>query len=147
MTDLRDIAKSLNADRIEQLKLVQAIELEAERLNKAKTFICTLEIIGNEQPIEGRKKLIVFRIIQEALNNVLKHAQATEVKIILEYTNENFIVTIHDNGTGFDRQQLNNEGLGLHHIIKRTSLIGGEAVINSEHHKGTTIILNIPYAR
>jgi signal transduction histidine kinase len=147
MTDLRDIAKSLNADRIEQLKLVQAIELEAERLNKAKTFICKLEIIGNEQSIEGRKKLIVFRIIQEALNNVLKHAQATEVKIILDYTDENFRITIRDNGTGFDRLQPNNEGLGLRHIIKRTGLIGGVAVISSEHKKGTTITLNIPYAR
>jgi signal transduction histidine kinase len=146
MTDLRDIAKSLNTDRIEQLKLVQAIELETERLNKAQILNCQLEIIGAEQPVEGRKKLIVYRIIQEALNNVLKHAKATEVKIILDYTSELFTIIIRDNGKGFDQKIITSHGLGLQHIIKRTGLIGGIATINSALNTGTSITLNIPYA-
>jgi two-component system NarL family sensor kinase len=145
MTDLRDIASSLNADRMEQLKLADAVAHETERLNKLRAINCTLIINGEEQKIESRKKLIAFRIIQEALNNVLKHAQATLVNIHFEYTNDFFIIDITDNGKGFDRSLNRSHGLGLENISKRTALIGGEAIIQSEINKGTTITLHIPY--
>ncbi len=146
MTDLRDIAKSLSTDRIEKLSLIQAITQETEQLNKTNTFICSLEMKGEERNLDAKKKLIAFRIIQESLNNVLKHANATEIKIVFDYTKENLIITVKDNGKGVNIATAKNSGLGLQNIIKRTALIGGIATINSESNKGTIITLNIPYA-
>lgn len=145
MTDLRDIAKSLNTDRIEKLSLVQAIEQEVEHLNKTNTIAASVEVNGEEKNMDAQKKLIVFRMIQEALNNALKHAGAAVLKIMIDYTKEQVAISIEDNGKGFETTNENNNGLGLQNIIKRTALIGGHANITSEINRGTVITLNIPY--
>jgi signal transduction histidine kinase len=146
MTDLRDIAKSLNSDRIEKISLVQAIEQEVEHLNKTNIIHALVRVGGEEKYIDGKKKLIVFRIIQEALNNALKHADAMIIKIMITYHTELVKIAIEDNGKGFDISNEHNNGLGLQNIIKRTALMGGEAVIQSEVSKGTIITLSIPYS-
>lgn len=145
MNDLRDIAKSLSSDRIEQLDIVQAIQHEAERINKTRAIDCIVEVDGVRQKINNNKKLIVFRIIQESLNNVLKHSGASEVRISIYFNAENIQITIADNGYGFDMEAKKQTGLGLQNIIKRTNLIGGDAKIESALEKGTTINLTVPY--
>ncbi len=145
MTDLRDIAKSLSSERIELLDLVKAVQLEADRLNRTKPAYCTVKVFNTIVDLNSKKKLLVFRIIQEAINNVLKHAQATSIEIILTYLDKNFTVSIQDNGTGFNLEEHTHHGLGLQNIIKRTSIIGGNATIKSKPNEGTTITLNIPY--
>jgi len=145
MNDLRDIAKSLSADRIEQINLNQSIEHEVERLNRTRSVQAQLQINGNAVLLTTQKKLILLRLTQEALNNVVKHAQAQSVLIQLDYRAAEMEVTVKDNGVGFIQSKDSNSGLGLQNIQKRTSLIGGHAVIESTPGAGTTIRLNIPY--
>lgn len=85
----------------------------------------------------------VFRIVQEALTNVLKHAQANRVSVMLEYRNDELLVIVEDNGRGF---QLGKErdGLGLLGIHERVALVGGKLNIESEPGSGTTLVVRIP---
>ena len=144
MSDLRDIAKGLNSDRVAKISLINSIDQEIERLNKTKNILAQINVIGEEINIDSKKKLIIFRIVQETFNNVMKHASASILKISINFSIDFISIIIEDNGKGFDHNSLVSSGLGLDNIIKRTSMIGGVANINSEINKGTIITLNIP---
>ena len=144
MSDLRDIAKGLNSDRVAKISLINSIDQEIERLNKTKNIIAQVDVIGEEINIDSKKKLIIFRIVQETFNNVMKHASASILKISINFSIDFISIIIEDNGKGFDHNSLVSSGLGLDNIIKRTSMLGGVANINSEINKGTIITLNIP---
>jgi len=147
LTDLRDIAKSLSTSRIQQLTLLQAVEQELQRIGRSGTIICNVEVTGNEQPVAEQKKIIIFRIVQESLQNILKHAAAKKISVGFEFLNEQLCISITDDGVGFstDQSAKTETGLGLQNIIKRAVLINGAATINSALNQGTTIILTIPY--
>ncbi|KIA90285.1 hypothetical protein OC25_24855 [Pedobacter kyungheensis] len=147
LTDLRDIAKSLSTSRIQQLTLIQAVEQELQRIGRSGTINCSVEVSGNEQAIAEQKKIITFRIVQESLQNILKHAAATNIAVGFEFLNEQLNISIADDGMGFstDENIKAESGLGLQNIIKRSELIMGKATISSTINLGTKIILTIPY--
>jgi signal transduction histidine kinase len=147
MSDLRDIAKSLSTDRIQQISLVQIVQHEADRINKSGIINVTVEVKGSIKDTTEQKKLILFRIIQESLQNTLKHANANTIDILFAFENDMLLIAINDNGKGFDSNKAlqHKTGLGLQNIINRAALIGGVATINSEINQGTEITLHIPY--
>jgi two-component system NarL family sensor kinase len=100
---------------------------------------------GAVQNINSKKKLIIFRIIQEALNNVLKHAEANKIDLNVNFQETKLEIDVIDNGKGFNVNDENTMGLGLQNIIKRASLSGGKVVVESKINSGTTINLNMPY--
>jgi signal transduction histidine kinase len=94
-------------------------------------------------------ELILFRIIQEALNNIGKHASATRADVNLEFADSQLTVAIKDNGKGFDLPDtvgdLSNSGkLGLVGMNERVSLLGGTLVIQSKPGRGTTVDISVP---
>lgn len=147
MTDLRDIAKSLSSERIRSLSIHSAVSNEAERINKSGISQVTVSVDGDELKMNEQKKLILFRIIQESLQNSIKHANASQIKIHFHYLPDNLHVIIRDNGKGFDTEEAlkNNSGLGLLNIKTRAALTGGTSTIESVLNEGTTININIPY--
>ena len=147
LTDLRDIAKSLSAGRLQQLSLEQAIEQELQRMGRHGLLKTQLNIQGEEQPLAEQKKIIVFRMAQECFQNTLKHAKATEIRVDMMFGENALQIKISDDGAGFNTAEklAHESGLGLRHIVTRTRLIGGEAVIASQPQHGTQITLNIPY--
>ncbi|HSB92419.1 MAG TPA: ATP-binding protein, partial [Flavitalea sp.] len=94
--------------------------------------------------LSKEKSIIVFRMIQESLNNVMKHAGATEIWLKLDESDE-LTITIVDNGKGFDTRILEkpSEGLGLNNIFTRAKMIGGQVNIESSPASGTTILIKI----
>lgn len=147
MTDLRDIAKSLNSERIKWSGLPEITAQELQRINRAGLILTSIRTEGKEQGMQEQKKLIIFRIIQEALQNILKHSKAKNVDVFFCYEADNLLIEIKDNGTGFDKGLLTKkDGLGLKNIINRAALIGGKAEINSIINEGTTITITSPYA-
>lgn len=145
MTDLRDIAKSLSTDRLQLIPLTQAVEQELQRIGRNGVMLCRSHIQGQEKPLLDQRKVIVFRIIQESLQNILKHADAGEIHIDFEFAPDELHISIRDNGIGFDVQEAVQVGLGLQNITSRASLIGGKAAVVSTAGHGTTITLRIPY--
>ena len=146
MTDLRDIAKSLNSERVELSSLVEICGQELQRINRSGIMLTSLVVEGKEQKIEKQKKLIVFRIIQEVLQNILKHSKAKNIKVTFHYKETNIEIDIADDGIGFNKEVIaKNEGLGVQNIINRARLIGGDAHINSIINRGTTVKIISPY--
>ena len=146
MTDLRDIAKSLNSERIKLSSLQEITELELQRVNRLGLMITSLKTNGETKNLQEQKKLIIFRIIQESLQNIIKHSKAKKIEICFHYEKDILRIEVADNGTGFDKTLLEKkEGLGLQNIISRALVIGGEANINSVPGQGTVITIISPY--
>lgn len=147
ITDLRSLSKSLNTDSILSAGLVRAIEFQLELVEKTGMFETKLKIMGEPSKLDAQKELILFRIIQESINNAIKHSKASAIAIDAEFK-QNFIsLSVHDNGVGFDHQ-VNNDGLqggsGLQNIRHRAHLIGAEFSIQSDSEAGTKLRITVP---
>jgi len=147
MSDLRDIAKGLSSERIQLLNLKETITQELQRFNKTGLIKATVQVEGVEQSIDVQGKLIIFRIVQERLQNIIKHAAATLVIVSIQYRPDVLIVLVSDNGKGFDIniKPDNEKGLGLQNMINRTAVLGGSVAVESAPGAGTRIYLTIPY--
>jgi signal transduction histidine kinase len=147
MTELRDIAKSLSSERLQQLSLQDSIGQEIRRINRSGIIKISSEIQGTEKNIPDQHKLIAFRIVQEGLQNILKHAGASDVKVTIRYLEDRVLITIFDNGVGFDPETelKKKDGLGLQNILRRATLVGGKADIISKPGEGTTLQIQMSY--
>jgi two-component system sensor histidine kinase DegS len=117
---------------------------------QTQTHIATkFTVTGDEQTLFPRTKIFLFRIIQEALSNVEKHAKADKVSIKLEMDIDLLRVTITDNGVGFDMEKVLRDPekwdhFGIKGILERARLVGGEGRVESKPGKGTTLIVEVP---
>lgn len=147
ITDLRDIAKSLNSDHIKELGLKLMLEQALERMEQGSSIHASVSVTGQERRIDANREMIIYRIVQECLQNVVKHAQASEIIVVFIYGEMSMQIDVHDNGKGFDVQQRleQKDGLGLQNMKKRTELLGGACNVISEFKEGTTVSFNIPY--
>jgi signal transduction histidine kinase len=146
--DLSYISKNLNTDFIEENGLLNALELEIKKIKKLGLFQIQFEVVGSPIYMNTQKELVIFRIIQEVLNNSIKHSQATSISVFLNYIPDMVLVELADNGNGFVDEPDDNKtkkGTGLLNIVKRASLIDGHCEVKSEHGKGTAVKMQIPY--
>ncbi len=146
--DLRDLSKSLNTDNIAAMGLLRAISYELEMIRKT-GFQTLLEVSGNEIKMEPQKELILFRIVQETLNNIIKHAEAKTITVIMAYNPDKLELQVKDDGRGVDLSPLNEKaegdfGLGIRNMHNRAKLIGADFNMNSRIGFGTTISLTVP---
>jgi signal transduction histidine kinase len=148
MSDLRDVAKGLSSDRILGVGLDEAVAQEIQRINRSGILSIRMEISGKSHEIEQQKQLILYRVIQECIQNIIKHASASSVLLSFDYHDLDLEIIITDNGKGFDvaNEKGNVQGLGLMNMYKRIALIGGQINIHSILHTGTTIKINLLYA-
>lgn len=144
LRDLRDISRSLNTDHIFSIGLVQAIEEEVRLLDRSGSLKARIDVSGYVVRLDKQKELILFRIVQEALHNVMKHANASLVTIELEFDGHLLIISINDNGKGFDMDGSNGTGSGLRNMQERTKLVGATWHMGSEAGQGTLIRLSVP---
>lgn len=148
MTELRDIAKSLSSQRLQQLSLQDSISQEIRRINRSGFIKVSSEVQGVEKNIPDQQKLIAFRIVQEGLQNIIKHAGASDVKVSIRWLEDCMFISIFDNGVGFDPEieLKKRDGLGLQNILSRATLVGGKANILSKPGEGTTLQIQMAYA-
>lgn len=147
IAELSDISKSLNADIIIQHGLLKAVEEEIQRIRQAGLFRVEYELTGNPVYMDSRKELIIFRIIQEAFNNIIKHAGATEARLSLHYNAKNLHISVSDNGKGFDKELtlVNGGQAGLKNMATRVAVLKGEMQTSSQPGKGTILSFSIPF--
>jgi two-component system, NarL family, sensor kinase len=127
--------------------LTRSIEYDLELIERSGKFTTSISVSGQERRIGSSKEIITYRIIQEALNNIIKHSKGSGIKIILNFDQKVLSVNISDNGRGFvkggnDRDMEN--GAGLQNMQVRAQLIHGSLHIESRPEAGTTVFLNIP---
>ena len=142
MDTLRDISRSINPENIHRRGLTQSIRNELNRIRKSGLYKVVYASDGVEFPIDPQKEIILFRIVQEAINNMVKHSGADTLSIMVNFKNPALSITIQDNGRGFVFQPDQGDYLnhsGLHNMTKRAKMIGGELVINSGLDSGTSV--------
>ena len=150
MVDLANLTKSLHTDRIAQIGLAESIQFELESLRRAGLVQIEFDLTGTEQALGEQKSVFLFRMFQEMMNNILKHAKATLVKVSLYYSEDNrFKMEIADNGVGFNvdekRTSVNSSsGVGLKSIFNRAKLIGADLDMHSKPGEGTTVTIELP---
>jgi two-component system sensor histidine kinase DegS len=148
MAGVRRLSQDLRPPTLDRLGLLPALEWLVAEVKKHSGLTVTLHIEGTERRLHAEAELLLFRIVQEALRNVWRHAQATDVKINVE-TNNKIKITIEDNGKGFyvpdTIGDLAKDGrLGLVGMHERVQLIGGTLKMESKPQKGTTITIEVP---
>jgi signal transduction histidine kinase len=144
ISDLRDLSKSLSLEHITRQGLVKTIQAEAARLTKSGIIRATVTTEGDIISLGEQRELVLFRIFQESINNALKHANAKDFKIVLQYIPEMFILTLEDNGSGFSAADADKgEGSGLKNMENRAALIGAVASINSAPGEGCRILIRL----
>jgi two-component system, NarL family, sensor kinase len=141
--EVRALSKSLNLDWVNSITLEEFIKKELAKLES--TDFCKVNFQSNGQPLQlnKEKKLVLIRIIQECLNNVIKHAQPSMIEIIVFSDNSQSQITIKDDGKGFEFSQ-NSQGSGMHNLKNRMNTIGGKLAVNSKIGIGTEVKLTLP---
>ena len=144
ITELRQLSKSLNRQWLYQFNLIENLESEKLRINSAGNVIVDFSSECNDLTLSSDSQLILFRVVQEALQNCVKHSSATKIIIKIYSRNENFELVIIDNGKGFDYQKVKAQSLGLRSMEYRIRLLSGTIIYQSEPQRGSTIKITIP---
>lgn len=141
--DLRSLSKTLNRDTVLSAGLVKALEFELGQLQKSGAYTTDLQVSGGVRRLEGQAELILFRIVQEAIQNILKHAEATRVEVALRFGPTTFGLTIRDNGKGLVVQEGRGmeEGSGLKNMRHRAALIGADLQLQPAEGGGTVLTI------
>ena len=142
---LRRIASDLRPRTLDDLGLAAALEWQGQEFEKRTGIHCHLALPEEPLNLDSERSIAIFRIFQESLTNVIRHAQATSVDAHLEIQGEQLIFYVHDNGKGFDPQEARaRRSLGLVGMQERALLLNGEVKIKGVPGSGTTMMLRIP---
>jgi two-component system, NarL family, sensor kinase len=150
IVDLSDISKSLNSEAIKNHGLYNTLKVETEKIKRSGKHKVEFTEEGNIVFLDGQKELILYRIAQEALNNILKHASASLIWIKLRYETSHVSLSIEDNGLGFDKTEIEQYrsgkiNSGLANMRTRAIMLKGTCAITSTPGNGTKIFITAPY--
>ena len=134
--DIRNLSKTLITEQIIHFGLVESIEREVLRIKKLRLLKIEFNTKKHDIDVTPKHGLIIFRIIQESINNILKHSKAKNVSIKLEDSQEILQIVISDNGKGFNTSAI-SDGSGLKNMELRAKLIHAEFTIQSKLEEGT----------
>jgi signal transduction histidine kinase len=142
ITQVRRISRSLLPPSLEKFGLYFALEELANWVNKSEQLKIVCWKSGEQFRFESKKELAVFRIVQELLNNAIKHANASTILINARFSaNKNLMISVVDNGKGFDLKEKMNAGLGLKNLESRSQIMDAKFKMKSTPGKGTTAII------
>ena len=143
---VRSVAHAKNSGVIAKQGLLKAITEMTDKISALNKI--TIDVIdhGLENRLENSLELTIFRIVQELITNIIKHANATEATIHITNHDDSLNIMVEDNGIGFNPSQITKtkKGMGISSIDKRVEHLNGNMTIESEPNKGTTIIIDIP---
>lgn len=148
LKELRRVVVGLRPPALDELGLSHALRQSLEDL-KADSLDCKFSVVGTPFRLPSSMEIAVYRVVQETLSNVRKHAQASKVNLRLQFQEDRLLVEIHDNGKGFDLNQTLDSAImvghmGLLGMKQRAEMLGGNVNIKTSDGAGTTIIFSIP---
>lgn len=151
LQELQRLMTDLRPSHLDDLGLSAALRWYAGKLEERYPLRISVEIGGDERPLDDAAKIATFRIVQEALNNVLKHSEARHASIHLDFTEKGMRAAVRDDGCGFDLKRLqaiqssSRPSLGLAGMQERAALLGGMVEVQSKPGQGTLVEAFIPY--
>lgn len=139
-SDMRRIAHNMMPEVLIKLGLIQAVQELADNINSSKQLKIVFQHFGMEERLSGSFEIMLYRIVQELLNNIMKHSDATEAVIQFIREENRLHITIEDNGKGFQALP-ESKGVGLNSVKERVQYLNGKLSIDSEISTGTTVIM------
>ena len=145
ISDLKIIILDLKPRVLEEMGLIPALRTLCHRISTETSINGTVDISGLEERLNSKLEISIYRIIQEALNNIIKHSGANEFNIQLINTDNILRLMISDDGRGFaEKERKNSKGLGLMNMRERVESMKGSFKIDSSIGKGTLLVFEIP---
>ena len=142
--NLHNISHSLNSNFIRNIGLADSIEKELAHVRMSKKMVCNLTVHGEPVVMDPETEIHIFRVAQEAIQNCVKHANATTLNFTLDYKPGIFEMRISDNGDGFDKNKIYAmKGLGFLNMFQRARYVHGTLEVDSEPTKGSTLTLTL----
>jgi signal transduction histidine kinase len=143
-SEVRAVSHSMVPNALLKSGLVSALRDFVQRIGTEKQHI-NLVLHGLNDRLNENVETVVFRVLQELVNNIIKHAHATEITIQLIKENTELHIMVEDNGKGFDINQLEEKsGIGLKNITSRVEYLNGTVDFDSTIGKGTTVMIDLP---
>lgn len=148
---VRRISRDLMPSTLEKFGLTQAVKEMCERFQMTTSLPISFEETGVTPFLGKTRELMIFRMVQELLNNALKHAAASAIKVTFE-NKDSLLVSVEDNGRGFDADDHKSDksvskGLGLFNIKNRARIAGGSVTFNTNMEQGSKIIIEVPHEK
>ena len=145
--EVRNIARNLKPASLEKIGLKAALTDLVNRYKKLPDADITLHFHKTDKKLDYNTKVHVYRIIQELINNAIKHSKCNELDIQISSLNNEFVIMVEDDGVGFDQQKA-VYGHGIENIKSRVNILKGDLQIDTQKNKGTSVIIHIPqYSR
>ncbi|MCK5164306.1 MAG: PAS domain-containing protein [Desulfobacula sp.] len=150
ITTVRDLAYNLRPPSLDHMGLVHALEVFCEEFTENNDIMVDFQAAGiHESTLNSDTQINIYRLVTEGLNNIRKHAAASEAMIRLVGAYPNIILRIEDNGKGFDVKERersigNEKKMGLRSMKERVNLLQGQMSIHSQLNKGTKIVIKLP---
>jgi signal transduction histidine kinase len=141
----RRICAELRPGVFDQLGLVAALEWQTREFESRTGIFCNLSLPEEMPELDDQHAITIFRIFQEVLTNIARHAEASEAHVQLEQTANQVILTVKDNGRGISEEEAQRaQGLGLLGMRERAVAAGGDLRIQGKPGSGTTVTLRLP---
>ncbi|MED4839774.1 sensor histidine kinase [Weizmannia sp. CD-2023] len=145
LKEVRRIIYDLRPMALDDLGLIPTLKKYLSTIESYKgSPVITYRHLGEERRLPTNYEIALFRLIQESVQNALKHAKATEIQVKSELRKNSFIATVKDNGVGFDIRSIREGAFGIVGMRERVSLLNGEISIHSKIGAGTLVIIQIP---
>src|SRR6266496_5310261 len=145
MYDVRQLLLNLSPTVLEEFGYTTAVEGLVNKINETKQIHFDLVVFGINHRLKKDYELALYRITQELINNVLKHAEAKHVSLQIGQRDEKIILMMEDDGKGFDINA-HKDGYGLNNLDARAKLMNGTITIDSQPGKGTSVLIEVPYS-
>lgn len=146
VSEIRHIVYDLRPPRLETAGLLPALEQSIEEFRRVTDLGFRIEVIGTWHRLPAEVELGLFRAFQESMQNIVKHAYASHVAVVVRFAEDAIQVTVSDNGRGFSMEEVSNGvgGLGLLSMRERLKAVGGSLTVQSGSDQGTVITMSVP---
>ncbi len=144
---MHHIVNQLSPNILNDIGLTEAIKVYVNNFMEHSNIACILALPKEELTLSVDQSLTIYRILQESLNNIVKHAQASRVEINFTYKEKMLLMEIRDNGIGFDPSIHKENSLGLLGIKERALMVGGKAKFRSALGEGVVVSISLPLAK
>lgn len=146
---VRQISRTLKPNEINNLGLKLSTQSLVNYISESSRINGSFEYLGKEEKLDPEIEICIYRVIQESLNNIIKHSQANEFSVQIELNEKYVNIIISDNGVGipdeyFTSRELMNNGTGLFSMKERIEKLKGKLKINSNHNEGTVLVIKLP---
>ena len=149
ISEVREISYALRPYLLDNLGLTKAVDSLLDKIAETSKLTIDSELDDVDNVFDGEAEMSIYRIIQESLSNIMKHAEASEAQVFVKKSERNLTILISDDGKGYDlnvveSRDLGDGGFGLLGISERVKMLGGTQEIESKIGGGTTVLIKIP---